>query len=126
MGDAEAGGKVAFLVKLPVIREICFRNDAADAPVPDHERGVEEPPPEPDRRTDYEDHGKRGRFPGNLSDGVFRRIQERFIVKEVAAGVGAYGEFRKQRDGGGLGGCLFRERKNMFCMERGIRHLHHG
>ena len=124
--DSPSGGKMALFIKFAVIREIGLRHDAADASVPDDKRGVEESSVETDRCAKDEDHGKPGGFPCDLRDGVFRRVQKRLVMKQIAAGVGAHGKFRKQGNACGVRTRLVRERKNVFCIERGVRHLHHG
>ncbi len=116
-----AGRDLAPLVKLPVRRQIGFRNDAEKPPAMDHERRVVEPAGMAERRADDQHGGEGGGLLQHRLDGLFHRVQNRVLEQQILDRIAGQCQFREDRHRHAAPVAVTCHRQHGFGIAGGVR-----
>ena len=97
-GDAAPGGELAPLVELPVVRQMDLRHDAEHPAAVDHDGGVEQPRPVPQRRADDDHRQQVGAGPHDLVQALVHGVEHGVLAEQVVDGVPGERKLGEQRD----------------------------
>ena len=94
-GDLSAGGKMALLVKLRVIRQMLLRHESQHLAPAEHGRAVIELAAQSQRQADKQHGVELRRLAPDRLQRVERAVEKRVLQKQVAAGVAREAELRE-------------------------------
>ena len=124
---AVAGGEMATLVELAVVRQVDLRHDAEQPAAVDRHRAIVEAAVVPERRANEDQRQQVGRgCARRVAIACFDGVEQRVLQQQIVDRVAGHAEFREQREGNALvvaapDGMQDRARVGARIGDRGLR-----